>query len=96
MHVDWPGRWQRVWLDHFQALHAQGYQRFIWFTKYGDFSHFMHDIDQMSVERLAEVCISGVHDFDWHYDVVALTEEHAITDTSLAELSFAKKRRSRY
>ena len=84
------------WLDHFQALHAQGYQRFIWFTKYGDFSHFMHDIDQMSVERLAEVCISGVHDFDWHYDVVALTEEHAITDTSLAELSFAKKRRSRY
>jgi FkbM family methyltransferase len=84
------------WLDHFQALHAQGYQRFIWFTKYGHFSHFMHGIDQVAIERLAEVCIHGRHDFDWHYDVVALTDEHGITDTELAELSFAKSRRSRY
>jgi FkbM family methyltransferase len=84
------------WLEHFQALHEQGYRRFIWFTKYGHFSHFMHGIDQVSIERLAEVCVNGRHDFDWHYDVIALTEDHRITDTALAELRFAKNRRSRY
>ena len=84
------------WLDHFKALHERGYRRYTWFTKYGQFSHFMRDIDEASIAQLAEVCAHGRHDDDWHYDVVALTDDHKISDVALAELSFANKRRSWY
>lgn len=84
------------WLEHFHVLYAQGYRRFVWFTKYGHFSHFMYDIDERSIESLAQLCVDGRHDQDWHYDVVALTDAHEISEIAMAELSFAKQRRSRY
>jgi len=83
-------------LEPFDVLREQGYRRFIWFTKYGRFSHFMHEVDHRSVRQLAELCWRGQHADDWHYDVVALTYDHSISDLALAELAFAKKRRSWY
>jgi FkbM family methyltransferase len=83
-------------LEHFDVLHGVGYRRFVWFTKYGCFSHFMSGVDDTSIRNLAEVCLNDRHDDNWHYDVVALTDDHGVSDVGLAELSFAKRRRSRY
>lgn len=83
-------------LEHFGVLGEAGYTRFVWFTKYGCFSHFMRGVDDASIRNLAEVCMNDRHDDNWHYDVIALTDDHRISDVSLAELSFAKRRRSRY
>ena len=83
-------------LEHFDVLREEGYTRFVWFTKYGCFSHFMRGVDDASIRNLVEVCLNDRHDDNWHYDVVALTDSHQISDVGLAELSFAKRRRSRY
>ncbi|HYE37876.1 FkbM family methyltransferase [Methylocaldum sp.] len=82
------------WLEHFEILGKADYTRYIWFTKYGDFSHFMTDVDINAVSKLAEVCLSGERDYNWHYDVIALHKTSPISDTNLAFLKFAKRRRS--
>jgi FkbM family methyltransferase len=83
-------------VEHFRALTDAGYDRFVWFTKYGDFSHFMSGFDEVAVDHLTQVCLRGAHDTDWHYDVVALPPGSPISEAELAELQFAKRRRSWY
>lgn len=83
-------------VQHFQILCERGYDRFVWFTKYGHFSHFMEGFDVKIVRRLEELCLRGHYDDDWHYDVIALHASDAIIDIELAELSFAKARQSWY
>lgn len=83
-------------LQHFSVLAESGYTRFAWFTKYGDFSHFAVRPNEEDLNLLVELCIRGKHDYDWHYDVIALHSNCALSETDLAELSFAKRRRSRY
>jgi FkbM family methyltransferase len=84
------------WVQHFEALDACGYTKFIWFTKYGDFSHIMTGFDINSVNELAEICFRNRHEYDWHYDIVALHQDSLIDPISLAEQSFAKVRKSRF
>lgn len=84
------------WLDHFVGLNSLSYNRFVWFTKYGAFSHFTSVMDHDSLGRMAELCLSDAHDYNWHYDIIALPDEMAEIDTQLAALEFAKKRRSAY
>ncbi len=84
------------WKQHFDILTKFGYTRFVWFSKYGDFSHFMTVLDADAIERLAEVCLSGEHDDGWHYDIVALHGSSAVSDYRLALQEFAKHRRSWY
>lgn len=84
------------WLEHFEVLLNANYTRFVWFTKYGDFSHFMTEVDHGAISKFAELCLSGKHDYNWHYDIVALHEASDLSDNRLALLSFAKRRRSYY
>lgn len=84
------------WLEHFEVLSEVGYTRFVWCNKYGHFSHFMTNIDINAISNLAQICINGKHDFDWHYDVIALPRHSPVSDVSLAELAHAKHRRSQY
>lgn len=84
------------WTDHFDALGQAGYTRFIWFDKFGNFSHLMRDFDRGSAELLAELCLQSTVYGDWHYDVVALHDSSPITHLALAELRFARQRRSFY
>jgi FkbM family methyltransferase len=82
--------------QQFEILEACGYEKFIWFTKFGEFSHFMYGFDQESVSRLAELCLRDKFSDDWHYDVVALHRNSRINPVVLAELSFAKVRKSKF
>lgn len=84
------------WLEHFEVLSDLGYSRFIWFDKFGRFSHFMSGFDKIDTEHLAEVCLNGQHETDWHYDVIALPTSSCVTEVALAELAYAKRRRSWY
>ncbi len=83
------------WSDPFKILQAAGYSRFLWFTKFGDFSHFMFQFDGAELEALAQYCMADTF-ADWHYDVVALHESSAVNMLALASLKFAKTRPSRF
>ena len=83
------------WDDPFKILQAAGYSRFLWFTKYGNFSHFMLIADYSAIDALAKFCLADIP-ADWHYDVVALHESSSIDVQALARLKFSRNRPSRY
>lgn len=84
------------WLDHFFILNGLGYNQYIWFTKYGDFSHFMTILDEKAINQMAEVCLSDEHDWNWHYDIIALHCTNNINIKELAAMTYAKSRPSKY
>ena len=84
------------WMDHFDTLEECRYTRFIWFTKYGNFSHYTATDDRRSIGMLAEVCLRNRAYDDWHYDVIALPQESAVSHVALAELRHGKARKSSY
>jgi FkbM family methyltransferase len=84
------------WTDHFQALTDYGYTRFVWFTKFGCFSHFTRSCDSESIDALARLCLQSQVLYDWHYDVIALHNDSPISDVALADLGFARNRKSIY
>jgi FkbM family methyltransferase len=81
---------------HFRALAESGYERFAWFTKFGDFSHFSDGLELAPIERLARLCRESRTLIDWHYDVVALPPGSGVDPVRLADLAFARRRRSRF
>lgn len=84
------------WTDHFEALQQCGYTKFVWFTKYGDFSHFMENSSPQSIAMLAEFCLWTRTLDDWHYDVIALHGQSRISPLALADLKYALTRKSQY
>ncbi len=84
------------WTDPFHTLTASGYTRFLWFTKFGNFSHFTAGYDVESINMLAQFCLRSQVVYDWHYDVIALHRDSSISDIDLADLRFARKRKSNY
>jgi FkbM family methyltransferase len=84
------------WTDHFEALTDCGYTRFVWFTKYGDFSHFTSPYDRAGLDLLVALCLRNAFHDDWHYDVIALTPDNPVSELSLAEAAFARNRISPY
>lgn len=84
------------YLKPFQVLVDCGYRTFVWFTKFGEFSHFTCGRDLEALEMTAQLCLREKHVDDWHYDVVALHSESVISPLNLAELSYAKRRVSRW
>ncbi len=84
------------WIDHFEALDELGYNKFIWFNKYGSFSHFMINVDKGSIDVIAALCLSNSAYHDLHYDIIALHRDNQISLVALAELAFARRRNSFY
>jgi FkbM family methyltransferase len=84
------------WLDHFIGLNEIGYSRFIWFSKYGEFSHFTTGCDEASINRMAAIILSNKHDTNWHYDIIALPDSAPEMEEQLSALSFAKNKPSSY
>ena len=83
-------------MDHFEVLNNHGYDQFLWFTKYGTFNHFMNNIDSKEINLIAEVCLNNKVSYDMHYDIIALHSDTRLSPVALAELAFAKKRKSYY
>jgi len=79
----------------FRVLAALGYDRFLWFTKFGAFSHF-GGANAPELAMLAQVCLRNRLESDWHYDVVALHQTSAINPIELAECDYARHCTSRF
>lgn len=82
--------------EHFEILTNLGYNRFLWFNKYGDFSHFGLTEDYLNREELIKLCLRDIHDFDWHYDIIAIHSESDIDILKIVELEKAKLRESSF
>ncbi len=84
------------WLDHFEVLNDLAYNNFLWFSKYGSFNHFMKDIDRQEIDLMAELCLRSTTNYDQHFDVIALHRDSKLSLLALADLAFAKERKSHY
>jgi hypothetical protein len=67
------------------VLSACGYDRFIWYDKFGRFAHVSTCADDTDLELLRTICRESTLP-DWHYDVVALPANSEIALLSLAAL----------
>jgi FkbM family methyltransferase len=83
-------------LAPFRKLTDAGYNRFIWFTKYGDFSHFTMGVDEKYLNQFAAICLKSSWDSDLHYDIVALPESSSLAIEDFANSDYSRKRLSRY
>jgi FkbM family methyltransferase len=66
----------------FEVLRDAGYDRWVFFTKYGSFSHFGDE----RVDQLERLCLTSETLPDWHYDVVALHPRSKIDEVALGDL----------
>ncbi|HTF81540.1 MAG TPA: FkbM family methyltransferase, partial [Cytophagales bacterium] len=80
--------------EAFNVLTETEYTDFVFFNKYGTFSHFISGVDD-ALRALAEVCLHNQHHDDWHYDVVAIPYGK-IDKIALAECQYAKRKISMY
>lgn len=67
----------------FTCLSDIGYDRFIFFNKYGQFSHF--GIEHLN--ELRRLCLTSSTLEDWHYDVIALHRSSPLSAVGCANLT---------
>jgi FkbM family methyltransferase len=80
----------------FNILSGLGYEKFVWFNKYGEFSHFNFINDFSNLKYFVDLCLRGNFENDWHYDVVAFHKDSHVDLVEFAELEFAKKKKSAF
>lgn len=80
----------------FETLFDVGYSTYVFYDKYGDFSHLMANYDPESVSLLSEFCLQSGALKDWHYDVVALHANSPLSTIALSNMGYARARRSRH
>jgi hypothetical protein len=56
----------------------------------------MYNLQNEAVSLLADICLANIHEYDWHYDVIAIHKESSISPVALAELQYAKNKTSPY
>jgi FkbM family methyltransferase len=84
------------WHLPFEVLRACGYERLLWFTKFGDFDHVQQDDYPAEIDTRARVCLEDRGPApDWHYDIVALTSDSRVDDRALAALAHARRTQRR-
>ena len=84
------------WRTPFHVLSEAGYDRFVWFTKVGSFSHYMFGYDERQVATTASYCLETTAEYDPFFDVVALGSRHEVSPVRLADLRFARRCVYRY
>jgi FkbM family methyltransferase len=83
------------WIAPFRTLEQVGFGRFLWFTKFGHFSHTVELPSKTDLDLLAAYCLVDIAD-DHHWDVIALRHDSPIPVVDLARLRFAKARPSKH
>jgi len=84
------------WSVAFEILRQNGYRQSAWFTKFGTFSHFESLDDISSLRAMAEFCETTTAFSDWHYDVVCLPGDNPTGLRTIADLAFARQRKSQF
>jgi FkbM family methyltransferase len=82
--------------QHFRVLQRNGYKTFIWFTKFGSFSHFIYEPSDKYIEQFAEICIKAEFDNDWHYDIVTFHENTSFSILEFANSTFSRNKKSQF
>jgi FkbM family methyltransferase len=74
------------WRAPFDLLRSLGYVNFLWFNKFGEFSHSSDGNPANGMADLADACLggNGPHP-DWHFDVVAFVAGLEVDATKLSE-----------
>jgi FkbM family methyltransferase len=76
------------WQVPFEVLRNCGYTAFVWFDKFGRFSH-VDSGDPGQVEPVEQMCIRGEGPApDWHFDVIALHPARPVGLATLARTRF--------
>ena len=82
--------------EPFEILITQGYDKFLWFNKYGEFSNYYSNYIYDGAEFINNLCLRNIHDWDFHYDIIAIHKDSKINLFELAEMQIAKRIKSRY
>jgi len=82
--------------EHFKALLNLGYKTFIWFTKFGGFSHFTYEPTEKYIDQFAEICLKAEFDNDWHYDIIAFYEQTNYSILDFANSTYSRNKISSY
>lgn len=83
------------WKRPFAVLDEHGFDRFVWFTKFGELSHVQHGADPQGIADLASICLDDAGPtLDWHYDVIALHATSPIRAGEVGGLRLARARRN--
>lgn len=93
-----PGSYERSgsdWHQPFEVCEEAGYNQYVWFDKYGRFTHLMTGYDIATVDAHARLCLTSTVLVQWHYDVVALHRDSPVDAVRLAELSFARQHKAK-
>jgi FkbM family methyltransferase len=72
--------------EPFAVLSELGYDRFIWFDKYGEFNHIEVGYNRATVEAQAALCRHSTSLLSWYYDVLALHPEHPLSAVGIGDL----------
>jgi FkbM family methyltransferase len=73
----------------FEILLGKEYDRFLFYDKYGNFSHFSFRTSEAEIQFLENFCLRGNYQPDWHYDVIALPRMSEVDVYELAELTYS-------
>lgn len=88
-----PGSYVKTrsdWHQPFEVLDRAGYSTFVWYTKYGEFSHFMTGYRRADVDAHAQYCQETRARPEWHYDVIGVPAKRGISPVVLADLQQAR------
>ena len=75
----------------FSELTRLEYNRFVFFDKFGNFSHVHYNISEDEIHFSALLCMRNKFSNDWHYDVIALHKDAKIDPVDIAEMKHARQ-----
>ena len=84
------------WIDHFSSLEDCGYDRFIFFDNYGNFSHIMTVLDYEAINLLAQVCLSQKHSHAVYFDIAAIHKSNDFDLFKFAVLAYSRLNKHPY
>lgn len=80
----------------FELLSRNGYNIFMWFDKFGNYSHTKTGYSEKSIKDIVNECFSKGSKLDWHYDVIALPANSPLSLDELSECLFASAKKYPY
>jgi FkbM family methyltransferase len=76
--------------ESFEALAGCGYDRFVWYSNAGTFSHFTNAPNRHQIELIGKYLLAVNQRADEHFDVVALPPSAPDVEVALATLDYAR------
>lgn len=79
-------------IEPFEILTNCGYNRFLWFTNLGDFSHFEFGFNGPALKEMEVFCQNRFAENGHHFDVIALHQTHTLSPNVIAKINEQEKK----